>query len=60
MARKVRENTNSFESIAPIGATLEERLASIAVAILRKVLVADIVGLIRVAAAEARRQIAQS
>ena len=55
MARKVRENTNSFESIAPIGATLEERLASIAVAILRKVLVADIVGLIRVAAAEARR-----
>src|SRR5437588_9770026 len=54
MARKVRENTNSFESIAPIGATLEERLASIAVAILRKVLVADIVALIRVAAAEAR------
>ena len=55
MARKVREITSSFESIVPTGATIEERLASIAVAILRKVLVADTVGLIRAAVAEARR-----
>ena len=55
MARKVRENTSSFESILPTGATIEERLASIAMAILRNVLVADTVGLIRAAVAEARR-----
>ena len=51
----VREITSSFESIAPTGATIEERLASIAVAFLRKVLVAETVGLIRAAVAEARR-----
>jgi AcrR family transcriptional regulator len=51
----VREITSSFESIAPTGATLEERLASIAMAFLRKVLVAETVGLIRAAVAEARR-----
>ena len=55
MARKVREITSSFERIAPTGATIEERLASIAMTILRKVLVAETVGLIRAAAAEARR-----
>jgi len=55
MTRSVREITRSFESIAPTGATIEERLASIAIAILRKVLVADMVGLIRAAVAEARR-----
>jgi AcrR family transcriptional regulator len=55
MARKVRENTSSFEKITPTGTTLEERLASIAAAILRKVLVAETVGLCRVTVAEARR-----
>jgi AcrR family transcriptional regulator len=55
MARKVAETTNSYESIVPTGATIEERLASIAVAILRNVLVADTVGLIRAIVAEARR-----
>ncbi len=55
MARKVREITSSFESIVPTGATIEERLASIAAAILRKVLGADTVGLIRATVAEARR-----
>jgi AcrR family transcriptional regulator len=55
MARKVRETTSSFESIAPTGATIEERLASIAVTILRKVLAADTVGLMRATVAEARR-----
>jgi AcrR family transcriptional regulator len=55
MARNVRKITSSFERIAPTGATIEERLASIAVAFLRKVLVAETVGLIRAAVAEARR-----
>jgi AcrR family transcriptional regulator len=55
MARKVREITRSFESIAPTGATIEERLASIGIGILRKVLVAETVGLMRAAVAEARR-----
>jgi AcrR family transcriptional regulator len=55
MARKVRETTSSFESIVPTGATLEERLTSIAAAILQKVLGAETVGLIRATVAEARR-----
>ena len=55
MTRKVRENTGSFERITPIGATLEERLASIATTILCKVLMAETVGLCRVTVAEARR-----
>jgi AcrR family transcriptional regulator len=55
MAHNVREITRSFESIAPTGATMEERLASIAIAILRKVLMTETVELIRAAVAEARR-----
>ncbi len=55
MARNVREITRSFESIVPTGATIEERLASISNGILRKVLVAKTIGLIRAAVAEARR-----
>jgi AcrR family transcriptional regulator len=55
MARNVREIARSFESVAPTGATLEERLASIGIGILRKLLAAKTVGLIRVAVAEARR-----
>ena len=53
--RKVRDNTSFFEMITPAGATLEERLASIATAILYKVLTAETVGLCRVTVAEARR-----
>src|SRR4051812_46408477 len=41
MARKVREHISFFESIEPTGATVEERLASIATAILHKVLAAE-------------------
>jgi hypothetical protein len=41
--------------VAPIGATIEERLASIATAMLRQVLAAETVGLARAAIAEARR-----
>jgi AcrR family transcriptional regulator len=55
MARNVREITSAFESVAPAGATIEKRLASIGIGILRKVLVAETVGLIRAAVAEARR-----
>jgi len=55
MARTMRKITSSFESIAPRGETIEERLASIAIGILRKVLVAETIGLIRAAVAEARR-----
>ncbi len=55
MMRKVRENTGSFESITPAGTTIEERLTSIATAILSKVLVAETIGLCRATVAEARR-----
>jgi hypothetical protein len=47
--------TRTFESVVPTGATIEQRLASIAMGILRKVLVAETVALIRAAVAEARR-----
>jgi AcrR family transcriptional regulator len=53
--RKVRENVSSIESIAPTGATFEERLASIATAVLRQVLAAETVALCRATVAEARR-----
>ena len=53
--RKVGENVSSIESVAPTGVTFEERLASIATAILRRVLAAETVGLCRVTVAEARR-----
>jgi AcrR family transcriptional regulator len=53
--RKVRENVSSIEGIAPTGVTFEERLASIATATLRTILVAETVGLCRVTVAEARR-----
>jgi AcrR family transcriptional regulator len=55
MTRKVGEITSWYESIVPTGATIEERLASIAIAILQKVLIAENVGLIRATIAEARR-----
>ena len=55
MTRLVSEKTSSYESLSLAGATLEERLASIATAILRNVLVAETVGLARAAVAEACR-----
>ena len=55
MARQVRENIGSFESIAPTGVTLEERLASIATAILHKVVAPGTIGLCRASIAEAPR-----
>jgi AcrR family transcriptional regulator len=53
--RKVRENVSSIESLAPTGVTCEERLASIATAILNQVLATETVGLGRVTVAESRR-----
>jgi len=55
MARNVREITSRFERIAPTGATIEERLTSIGIGILRKVLVTETVGLMRAGVAEAHR-----
>jgi AcrR family transcriptional regulator len=55
MARNVREITRSFENIASTGVTIEERLTSIGIGLLRKILVAETVGLFRAAIAEARQ-----
>jgi AcrR family transcriptional regulator len=55
MARKVGENTSFFESIVLTGVTPEERLASIATAILHKVLASETIGLCRASIAEAPR-----
>jgi len=55
MARKVREVAGSYESIAPTGATIGERLASIATAILHKVLAPETIRLCRASIAEAPR-----
>jgi len=55
VTRNVAANVARFESHVPIGATIEERLASIGVAVLHWALVSDTVGLIRLAIAEAPR-----
>ena len=55
LARKVRENISSLESIEPTGNTVVELLASIATALLRNVLATETVGLCRATIAEARR-----
>src|SRR5262249_49294513 len=55
MARKVSEKASSYESISPTDATLEERLATVATAILRNVLEAETVGLAPAAIVEALR-----
>jgi AcrR family transcriptional regulator len=44
-----------FESDAPTGASVEERLESVGVSILKRVLVSETIGMIRLAIAEARR-----
>lgn len=53
--RNVAARIAQFESHVPTGATIEERLASVGVTILRWVLVSDTIGLMRLAIAEARR-----
>jgi len=44
-----------YQGHVPAGATIEDRLASVGVTVLRSVLVSDTVGLMRLAIAEARR-----
>lgn len=53
--RNVAANVARFESHVPTGATLEERLASVGVAVLQWILAGGTVGLMRLAIAEARR-----
>jgi AcrR family transcriptional regulator len=53
--RSIDANLARSESLVPIGATIEERLASVAGGILHWALVSDTVGLMRLAIAEARR-----
>jgi AcrR family transcriptional regulator len=53
--RNVAANVARFESHVPTGATIEERLASVGMAVLHWVLVGDTIGLMRLAIAEARR-----
>jgi len=55
IARLVRQNTGSLQSVAVLGSTLEDRLEHLAEAFLRNVLTPDSVGLVRAAIAEARR-----
>lgn len=55
IARLVRQNTASLQSVAVLGSTLEDRLEHLAEALIRNVLVPDRIGLVRAAIAEARR-----
>jgi AcrR family transcriptional regulator len=53
--RNIVTDIAGFEDHAPTGATIEERLASVGVAILHWVLVSDTIGLVRLVIAEAHR-----
>src|SRR5262245_59171390 len=53
--RNADANIARFESHMPSGATIEERLASVGVAVLHWALVSDTIGLMRLGIAEARR-----
>jgi AcrR family transcriptional regulator len=53
--QRVAANTARFETLAPTGATIDERLQSVAVAVIQSILASDAIGLMRVAIAEARR-----
>jgi AcrR family transcriptional regulator len=53
--RAVHASIERFESDAPTGANVEERLESVGVTILKWVLVSETIGMIRLAIAEARR-----
>jgi AcrR family transcriptional regulator len=55
MMHNIAANIARFESHAPTGATIEERLASVGTTVLDWALVSDTVGLMRLAIAEARR-----
>ena len=53
--QSVAANTARVETLTPTGATIEERLESVAVAVLQRILASDVIGLIRVAIAESHR-----
>ena len=53
--QRVAANTARFETLTPTGATIEERLESVAVAVLQSILASDAIGLMRVAIAESPR-----
>jgi AcrR family transcriptional regulator len=52
---RVAANAARFETLTPTGATIEERLESVAVAVIQSILASDAVGLMRVAIAESPR-----
>jgi AcrR family transcriptional regulator len=54
VARKVRRNTD-MENMAPTGATIAERLTTVATTILQRILVPETIGLIQTMIAESRR-----
>ena len=53
--QSVAANTARVETLTPTGTTIEERLESVAVAVLQRILASDVIGLIRVAIAESHR-----
>jgi AcrR family transcriptional regulator len=55
VSRTILANIERFESNAPTGATVGERLQSVGVSILKWVLVSENIGMIRLTIAEARR-----
>lgn len=55
VTRSVAANVAGFEAHTPIGATIEKRLESAAVAILEWIMLSDSIGIMRVAIAEAPR-----
>jgi AcrR family transcriptional regulator len=55
VVQSIAANTARLETFTPTGATIEERLESVAVAVLQRVLASDSIGLMRVAIAESPR-----
>jgi AcrR family transcriptional regulator len=55
VVQSIAANTARLETFTPTGATIEERLESVAVAVLQRVLASDAIGLMRVAIAESPR-----
>ena len=55
MMRNVEDKMAQFQTYSPSGASLEERLTDAGCALLRRVLVRDTIGLVRLSIAEARR-----
>jgi len=53
--RSVADNITRIETYVPIGETIEERLASVGETVLRRILLGDVIGLMRLAVAEAPR-----